>query len=285
MAAFASVSLDQAAFMRDRLRILLSRHYRLDQFDLFFASSLQVARVLLSQLLLKQEQMRSQSRYAAFHPISELNVPPAFAVSAESLALIAHIDTAQGQVRNLQACHKQGVTDASESFATMQHGSLLNEATLFVTRLDRHADLASEMVMIALRTSDFSTLVRSKLRLFELGMALTAPTEKALARMQRPDWQPYNVAVVDAINLTKSASLKSCHHPGLPFACFPLTAAQRFQLARKTEAGLHLSQPESTLQIHVCARGSGKKSDNMTQNVNQRVAALLSDHLLSEKLR
>ena len=187
MLAFASVSSNQAASVRDRLRISLSRHYRLDQFDLFFASSLNVARLLLSRLFLQQEQMRIQSRY----PVSELNVMPAIAVTAENVALVAHVDIVARRVRALKACHSQGVTDASESFATMLHDTLLAEASLFITRLDRHADLA-DMVLIALRTSDFSTLMRSKLRLFEQGMALTAPTARALARMQEPEWQRNN---------------------------------------------------------------------------------------------
>lgn len=284
MAAFASALTDQAAFMRDRLRILLSRYYRLDPFDLFFASSLNAARVLLSQLFLKEEQMRSQSRYAARYPVSELSVRPAISVTAESIALIAHVDIAHGQVRALSACRRLGVTDASESFATMLHDSLINEASLFITRLDRHTDLACNMVMIALRTQDFSTLMRSRLRLFEQGMALTAPTETALMRMQSPGWQPYNVAVVDAINLMKSASLRSCHQPGLPFACFAPAPFQRLPPALSAEAGLRFSQQGGALQVHVCARGSGKTSDNMTQNVNKGVAALIRDNLLSEKV-
>lgn len=187
MLAFASVSSDQAASARDRLRISLSRHYRLDQFDLFFASSLDVARLLLSRLFLQQEQMRNQSRY----PVSELNVMPAIAMTAENVALVAHVDTVGRKVRALKTCHSQGVTDASESFATKLHDTLLAEASLFITRLDRHADL-TDMALIALRTTDFSTLMRSKLRLFEQGMALTAPTARALARLQEPEWQRNN---------------------------------------------------------------------------------------------
>ena len=193
MLAFASVSSNQAASVRDRLRISLSRHYRLDQFDLFFASSLDVARLLLSRLFLQQEQMRNQSRYAARYPVSELNVMPAIAVTAENVALVAHVDTIGRTVRALKACHSLGVTDASESFATMLHDTLLADASLFLARLDRHADLA-DMVLIALRTTDFSTLMRSKLRLFEQGMALAEPTSRALARMQEPEWQRNNRA-------------------------------------------------------------------------------------------
>ncbi|WP_313687456.1 DUF6024 family protein [Pantoea sp.] len=68
------------AAARDRLRGLLSRHYRLEQYDLFFVPSLHIARVLLSQLFLRQEQARNQSRYASQYRASELSVLPAVPV-------------------------------------------------------------------------------------------------------------------------------------------------------------------------------------------------------------
>ncbi|WP_130834265.1 DUF6024 family protein [[Erwinia] mediterraneensis] len=278
MAAFASTSSDH-----NTLRALLSRHYRLEQFDLFFVPSLHIARIILSQLFLRQEQARNHSRYAALYPISELNILPAVPVNAGSIALVPHVDIPQGRVCGLKECHSRGVTDATESFATLLHEQLVDEASLFVSRLDRHADLSADLVLIALRTQDFSTLVRSELRLFEQSMPLDEAVKAALARMKSADWRPWNVAVVDALQVAATGGLHACQQPGLPFACFTLTPEQRLRLPERLDRGMHFWPREKKLQVDAWARSNGKKRVNMTQNVRKRVTALFSGDIKSEK--
>ncbi|WP_309484692.1 DUF6024 family protein [Candidatus Pantoea persica] len=160
---------DRPFEMRDWLRTLLSHHYRLEQYDLFFAPSLHVARILLSQLFLRQEQARNQTRYAMHFPVTELNVLPPVPLMAGNINFVAHVDLPWGVVRPPRECQQLGVVDASESFASVLHEEVINHARLFVARLDRHADLPDGLVLVALRTADFSTLVRSELRCLSRG--------------------------------------------------------------------------------------------------------------------
>jgi hypothetical protein len=117
-------SSDSWSEARDRLRLSLSRLYKLEQFDLFFTPSLHVARVLLSQLFLRQEQARNQTRYASHYPVTELNVLPAIPLMAGNIMLVPHIDLPRGAVRPLRDCQNQGVTEASESFAIVMPRSV-----------------------------------------------------------------------------------------------------------------------------------------------------------------
>ncbi|MFJ5157746.1 DUF6024 family protein [Pantoea sp. NPDC088449] len=262
----------RAAAARDKLRGLLSRHYRLENYDLFFAPSLHIARVLLSQLFLRQEQARNQTRYASHYPVSELSVLPTLPMMAGNIALVEHIDMQHGRVRALSECQSQGVTDASESFATQLHKRLISDARLFVTRLDRHAALCSDLVLIALRTADFSTLVRSELRLFEQGLAFGAAAEQALAIMENDDWRPFNIATVESIALEAPLLLRSIQQPGLPFALFPLpiglnvnTFPQDIQV---------LSSPQR-LRLRANVRGSVNKHLNVTNTLKIRLKEAL----------
>ena len=262
----------RAAAARDKLRGLLSRHYRLENYDLFFAPSLHIARVLLSQLFLRQEQARNQTRYASHYPVSELSVLPTLPMMAGNIALVEHIDMQHGRVRALSECQSQGVTDASESFATQLHKRLISDARLFVTRLDRHAALCSDLVLIALRTADFSTLVRSELRLFEQGLAFGAAAEQALAIMENDDWRPFNIATVESIALEAPLLLRSIQQPGLPFALFPLpiglnvcTFPQDIQV---------LSSPQR-LRLRANVRGSVNKHLNVTNTLKTRLKEAL----------
>ena len=111
----------RAAAARDRLRGLLSRHYRLENYDLFLAPSLHIARVLLSQLFLRQEQARNQTRYASQYPVSELSVLPALPMTAGNIAPAEHVDMQQGLGGSSAECPRPGVPDAPESFATWVH--------------------------------------------------------------------------------------------------------------------------------------------------------------------
>ncbi|MDH2067482.1 DUF6024 family protein [Pantoea sp. GD03673] len=271
--AHGPLSSETSAEARHRLRLALSRFYRLEQFDLFFAPSLHVAKVLLSQLFLRQEQARNQNRYASCFPVTELNILPAVPLIAGSIMLVPHVELPDGRVRPLRDCQKQGVTEASESFASVLHQKLIDEADLFVTRLDRHAGICSDLVLVALRTHEFSTLVRSELRLFEQGLTLTA-THDALRRFDDPQWRPYNAATVDALSLSGPLPLNSCHQPGLPFASFDVPASI---ISALSDAEDVVKWPQhARLQLNADVRGSGKKSVNMTHHLSRRLQFLLS---------
>ncbi|ERK18166.1 hypothetical protein L579_1486 [Pantoea sp. AS-PWVM4] len=275
----ASQNASARAAARDQLRGQLSRHYRLEQYDLFFAPSLHIARVLLSQLFLRQEQARNQTRYASHYPVSELSILAAVPVMAGNIALVEHIDLFQGRVRALAECQSQGVTDASESFATLLHRRLISEARLFVTRLDRHAALGTDLVLIALRTHDFSTLVRSELRLFEQGLALGDAPEQALAQMAAAQWRPYNIASVDTITLEAPFSLQSLQQPGLSFAVLPIMPGK---LPNSPQPDLHQWPERGRVLLRANVRGSANKSQNMTMKLTKRLRELLNSGRNSE---
>ena len=278
--AHASSSSATPSGTRDRLRLALSRFYKLEQFDLFFTPSLHVARVLLSQLFLRQEQARNQTRYASHYPVTELNVLPAIPLMAGNIMLVPHVDLPNGRVRSLRDCQKQGVTEASESFASVLHQTLIDEAPLFVTRLDRHAEICGDLVLVALRTCDFSTLVRSELRLFEQGLTLTAVND-ALRRFDDPAWRPYNAATVDALSLPGPSGVHSSHQPGLPFASFSLPPSMITTLGDAEDV---VKWPQQArLQLNANVRSNGKKSVNMTYQLGKRLQALFGAGGKSEK--
>ena len=272
---------DQPSEARDRLRTLLSRHYRLEQYDLFFAPSLHVARILLSQLFLRQEQARNQTRYATHYPVTELNVLPAVPLMAGNINFVEHVALPQGRVRPLQAAMQQGVLDASESFASVLHDEVIAYAGLFVARLDRHADLPGGLVLVALRTADFSTLVRSELRLFEQGLPLAASVLAALGRLREQSWRPYNQACVEAIGLNAPQPLVSSHTPGMPFASFSLPP--RLLTALTPASDLELWPQQGYLLVRASQRGGARKQTNLTPHILRRVQALFNPGGESEK--
>ncbi|MBY4886513.1 DUF6024 family protein [Pantoea sp. DY-15] len=262
----------RAAAARDKLRGSLSRYYRLENFDLFFAPSLHISRVLLSQLFLRQEQSRNHTRYASHYPVSELSVLPTLPMTAGNIALVDHVDMQQGRVRALSECQSHGVTDASESFATQLHKRLVSDARLFVARLDRHAALCGDLVLIALRTADFSTLVRSELRLFEQGLALGGAPEQALAMMKDNEWRPYNIAMVEKIALDSPFILHSIQQPGLPFALFPLPKGLN---ASELPQDIQVLPEQAQLRLRADVRGGVNKQLNVTPALKKRLKDLL----------
>ncbi|MBY4837958.1 DUF6024 family protein [Pantoea sp. DY-5] len=262
----------RAAAARDKLRGSLSRYYRLENFDLFFAPSLHISRVLLSQLFLRQEQSRNHTRYASHYPVSELSVLPTLPMTAGNIALVDHVDMQQGRVRALSECQSHGVTDASESFATQLHKRLVSDARLFVARLDRHSALCGDLVLIALRTADFSTLVRSELRLFEQGLALGGAPEQALAMMKDNEWRPYNIAMVEKIALDSPFILHSIQQPGLPFALFPLPKGLN---ASELPQDIQVLPEQAQLRLRADVRGGVNKQLNVTPALKKRLKDLL----------
>jgi hypothetical protein len=261
------------AAARDKLRGSLSRHYRLENYDLFFTPSLHIARVLLSQLFLRQEQARNQTRYASQYPVSELSVLPSLPMMAGNIALVEHVDMQQGRVRAMSECQSQGVTDASESFATQLHKRLVSDARLFVARLDRHAALCGDLVLIALRTADFSTLVRSELRLFEQGLALGTAPEQALAIMDESEWRPFNIATVESIALDSPLMLHSIQQPGLPFALFPLPTGLNVS---ELPQDIQVLPEQERLRLRADVRGGVNKNQNVTPILKKRLKEVLT---------
>lgn len=272
---------DRPAEARDRLRTLLSRHYRMEHYDLFFAPSLHVARILLSQLFLRQEQARNRTRYATHFPVTELNILPAVPLMAGNVRFVAHVELPHGRVRPLRECQQQGVVDVSESFASVLHEEVITHARLFITCLDRHADLPGGPVLVALRTADFSTLVRSELRLFEQGLPLDAQVHAALARTEEQAWRPYNHACVESIAIHSPLRLASSHQPGLPFASFPLSQRQLATLPPASD--LELWPQQGRLLMRASQRGGGRKRTNFTSQISERLQQLFSPGGQSEK--
>jgi hypothetical protein len=129
-------------------------------------------------------------------------------------------------------------------------------------------------VLVALRTQDFSTLVRSELRLFEQGLTLEPAINHALARIDEQHWRPYNAAMVDRVSLSSPVLLDSSHQPGLPFACFSLPASL---MATLCEADDLMQWPQQQrLLVNANVRGSGKKHVNMTHQLSKRLQTLFS---------
>ena len=153
------------------------------------------------------------------------------------------------------------MTHASGSFASVLHKRLISEARLFVTQLNQHAMLSDDLVLIALRTHDFSTLVRSELRLFEQGLALGDAPERALECMAQDEWQPFNVASVDSLTLDTPFTLQSIHQPGLPFALLPLPPGSALPAL---PADMQLLPAPHRLFLPVSVRGNGNKPQNVT---------------------
>lgn len=268
--AMASQYASARAAICDRLRSQLSRYYRLENYDLFFAPTLHIARVVLSQLFLRQEQARNQTRYASHHPVSELSVLPAVPMMAGNIALIEHVDLAEGRVRALDACQSQGVIDASGSFASALHKTLIAGSHLFVAHLNRHAALSDDLVLIALRTTKFSTLVRSELRLIEQGLALGSAPQQALTMMESAEWKPFNIAMVDRFALETPLPVASLQQPGLPFALIDLPPAL-YNVTLPPE----IRRLPGRLLIPASLRGSGSKHTNVTATLKKQLKALL----------
>lgn len=174
------------ALMRNQLRQAISRLYKLENHDIFFVKSLSVGRVILSHLFHKQEVTRSLVRQASYQPASELIHYPAAQLGTPGIVpLISHVDPRTGDAINLRECHGKGVVDATHSFATGLHQDLVRDSDIFIAPLGMHASLSSGLAIIALRTADFSTLLRSELRLFEESTVLPEPLAEALININR----------------------------------------------------------------------------------------------------
>ncbi|MCU5771969.1 DUF6024 family protein [Erwiniaceae bacterium BAC15a-03b] len=190
-------SQQQVNALRNELRQTLSRHYKLENHDIFFMKSLRIARVILSHQFYKQEVARCHARQALQQPVSELLQRPAMQIGEPGhVTLISHVDPCSGEVTDLRGCAGKGVVDGSHSFATLHHEELVRDSAIFVAPLNLHAGLSPALTIIALRTAEFSTLLRSELRLFEAATSVATPLEKSLAIINNGYWQPFRMAPV-----------------------------------------------------------------------------------------
>ncbi|WP_156322033.1 DUF6024 family protein [Winslowiella iniecta] len=185
----------RADTLHNQLRQSLSRLYKLENHDIFFVKSVAVGLVILSHLFHKQEVARCVARQASQLPASELLDRHAARLGDPgTVPVIRHVNPRTGQVNSLRDCEGKGVVDASDSFATTLHDELVRDSAIFITPLHLHASLSTGLAMIALRTSEFSTLMRSELRLFEASTVPAKPLADALGKIHSSHWQPYNLA-------------------------------------------------------------------------------------------
>ncbi|WP_437608660.1 DUF6024 family protein [Erwinia sp. V71] len=263
------------AAMRTELRQHLFRQYKLENHDIFFVPSVRVGLVILSHLFHKQEVARCVSR----QPVSELLNHPAVQIGEPgNVPLLQHVDPGTGEVRSLRHSQGKGVVDASDSFATLLHEELVRDSEIFVAPLNHHAALAGGLAVIVLRTADFSTLMRSELRLFEASTALPKPLEESLAIIRNGHWQPYNMARVGAIQLMDmdGRDFISASQPGLHFCCFPQLKLSEAEQQRIKSSDVRYFPATQTLRINCRERGDGKSAIDTTARVTARLAQLWS---------
>lgn len=263
--------------LREALRERLTEVYRLEQYDVFMVQSVSVGLAMLSHLLHKQNISLSLANHNHYQPIDML-FPPMIAEGMENsgVQIVTHVDPYTGQLNNLQKPQKCFVVDASHSFATTMHDDLINHGSLFLAPLHKHASVAVGLTLIAVRPEDYSTLLRSELRLFEHATVSEAPLEQALETINAPGWQPYNVASLDAIDiwLPDGQRLQSLSKPGLPFCCFNVPSFTEQQRQTVKELNGSYFEHSNTLRLSRWKRGQNGRPVNCTGSVFEDISKL-----------
>jgi len=144
--------------------------------------------------------------------------------------------------------------------------------------LHKHASVAVGLAIIAVRPEHYSCLFRSELRLFEGSTVSQRPLHEAIDVMDHPDWQPYNVASIERIDLplTNGLRLTSVSASGLPFTCFPVATLSDDQLCKIRQMQGSYFEHSHTLRISRCTRGNRTQHVDHTGSVIDDLARLWS---------
>lgn len=266
--------------LREVLRDKLTTVYRLEGYDIFLVQSVRVGLAMLSHLLHKHNMSLHLGQHGHYHPIELLFSKPAPTESGQNsgVNIITHVNPYTGVISDLDAGGLKTVVDASHSFATGLHDELINNSTIFLAPLHKHASVAVGLSVIAVRPEHYSRLFRSELRLFEGSTVSQRPLQEAIAVMDQPEWQPYNVASIERIDLPLANGLRltSLSASGLPFACFPVATLSEEQQNKIKQMNGSYFEHTHTLRISRWARGNRHQHVDHTGSVIDDLARLWS---------
>lgn len=267
--------------LREVLRDKLTTVYRLENYDIFLVQSVRVGLAMLSHLLHKHSMSLYLGQQGHYQPIELLFTRPA-PIDApgqnSGIKIITHVNPYSGVINQLDALDHKTVVDGSHSFATGLHDQLINNSSIFLAPLHKHASIAVGLTLIAVRPEFYSCLFRSELRLFEGSTVSQSPLHEAIAAMEMPDWQPYNVASIEKIDLPLANGLRltSLSASGLPFTCFPVATLSEDQLHKVKQMNGSYFEHTHTLRISRWARGNRFQRVDSTGSVIDDLARLWS---------
>ncbi|KAB7898062.1 hypothetical protein GA565_19935 [Rouxiella sp. S1S-2] len=263
--------------LREALREKLTEVYRLEQYDVFMVQSVSIGLAMLSHLLHKQNISLSLANHQHYQPIDML-FPHSIAAGTENsgVQIVTHINPYTGELNALDQSTHRIVVDASHSFATNKHNDLINNGSIFLAPLHKHASVAVGLTLIAVRPEEYSMLLRSELRLFERATVSEAPLQMALETINAPGWQPFNVASIDAVDiwLPDGARLQSIGEPGLPLCCFKVPSFTPEQRQTVKELNGSYFEHSNTLRLSRWTRGQNGRPVNCTGSIFEDISKL-----------
>jgi len=267
--------------LREVLRDKLTTVYRLGDYDIFLVQSVRVGLAMLSHLLHKHKMSLNLAAHHHYQPIELLfskPVPIDAPGQNSGINMVTHVNPYTGAINDLDSLNHKTVVDGSHSFATGLHDELVNNSSIFLAPLHKHASVAVGLTLIAVRPEHYSCLFRSELRLFEGSTVSQRPLQEAIAAMEAPNWQPYNVASVEKIDLPLANGLRltSLSASGLPFACFPVATLSDDQLRKVKQINGSYFEHTHTLRISRWARGNRFQQVDSTGSVIDDLARLWS---------